>query len=64
MRGALCTHPDVPHILLSSPPTASASAATYNPTVALLESSSLAQIAMLSFGMRLRFTTHLLVRPS
>ncbi|PRW58718.1 copper responsive regulator 1 isoform A [Chlorella sorokiniana] len=35
--------------------------ATYNPTVALLESSSLAQIAMLSFGMRLRFTTHLLV---
>lgn len=37
-------------------------AATYNPTVALLESSSLTQIAMLSFGMRLRFTTHLLVR--
>ena len=39
-------------------------AASYNPTVALLESSSLAQIAMLSFGMRLRFTSHLLVSPS
>lgn len=39
-------------------------AASYNPTVALLESSSLAQIAMLSFGMRLRFTSHLLVSAS
>lgn len=36
-------------------------AATYNPTVALLESSSLAQVHMLSFGMKLRFSTHVAV---
>lgn len=36
-------------------------AASYNPTVALLESSSLAQIHMLSFGMKLRFGAHLAV---
>ena len=64
MRGALCTLRMCLTLCRPQPPAAFVSAATYNPTVALLESSSLAQIAMLSFGMRLRFTTHLLVRPS
>lgn len=62
-----CTHPAIashPHPRRLHPPTPphlTPPAASYNPTVALLESSSLAQVHMLSFGMRLRFGTHLAV---
>lgn len=42
------------------PPVGTIFSASYNPSVALLESSSLAQIYMLSFGLKLRFGTHLI----
>lgn len=41
------------------PPVGTIFLASYNPTVALLESSSLAQVHMLSFGLKLRFGGHL-----
>lgn len=65
-REALCVLSHIVHKLAQvavtlAPRIGTVYSASYNPTVALLESSSLAQIAMLSFGMRLRFTSHLLV---
>lgn len=42
-----------------TPPAGAVFAPTFNPTVAVLESSGLAQVAMLSFGLKLRFTVHL-----
>ena len=47
-------HPPLPPCALPYP-----AAATFTPAVALLESSSLAQVAMLSFGVKLRFSYHL-----
>lgn len=64
-RAPLCLLSHVAHKLAQSavtllPPVGTIFSPTYNPTVALLESSSLAQVHMLSFGMRLHFGAHLL----
>jgi hypothetical protein len=63
-REPLCVWSHLVHKLAQTavtlvPPVGTIFSPTYNPTVALLESSSLAQIHMLSFGMKLRFGTHL-----
>jgi hypothetical protein len=63
-RAPLCLLSHVAHKLAQSavtllPPVGTIFSPTYNPTVALLESSSLAQVHMLSFGMRLHFGAHL-----
>ncbi|KAL4432422.1 hypothetical protein ABPG77_001721 [Micractinium sp. CCAP 211/92] len=65
-REPLCVWSHVAHKLAQTavtllPPVGTIFSPSYNPTVALLESSSLAQIHMLSFGMKLRFGTHLAV---
>lgn len=65
-REPLCVWSHVLHKLAQTavtlvPPMGTIFSRSYNPTVALLESSSLAQIHMLSFGLKLRFGTHLLV---
>ena len=65
-REPLCMWSHLVHKLAQTavtlvPPVGTIFSPTYNPTVALLESSSLAQIHMLSFGMKQRFGTHLAV---
>ncbi|KAL4430673.1 hypothetical protein ABPG75_005929 [Micractinium tetrahymenae] len=65
-REPLCVWSHIAHKLAQTavtlvPPVGTIFSTSYNPTVALLESSSLAQIHMLSFGMKLRFGVHLAV---
>lgn len=63
-RQVLCLGSHVVHkvaqlVMTVLPPMGTVFSPTYNPTVAILESSGFAQVQMLSFGVKLRFKVHL-----